>query len=249
MNEKFDSREFISDLSKAICHGRVRNSSVFISTGVSYPNGVSVTVRIDPGSSGFIVSDDGYAAIIAEGMGAASVLSRLGPGVAGRTGVTFERGCFAVAEVSKSALPTVVGLIANASARVMERVVASLEQPRVRRSREMFDKKLQAAFGNKVIFDVEYDGATGRRWEFNAGVEEDGTIVRLFELVSPTTQSVAIANMKISDASAISSPPRITAALADYDATEPALRAILSNAGGLVISANDEVSKYRLSAA
>jgi hypothetical protein len=96
---------------------------------------------------------------------------------------------------------------------------------------------------------LEYRGATGRIWAFDAGIERGGNIVRLFELVSPTTQAVAMANIKISDIQGVSDAPKVTAALVDYEGTEPALRSILSNAGGIVIAANDDVSKYRLSAA
>jgi hypothetical protein len=58
-----------------------------------------------------------------------------------------------------------------------------------------------------------------------------------------------MANMKISDTQALPSPPIVTAALVDYERTDPTLRAILSAAGGLVIASNDDVSKYQLSAA
>ena len=69
---------------------------------------------------------------------------------------------------------------------------------------------------------------------------------RLFELVSPSSQGVAFANMKISDVRLIVDPPTITAALTDYDKTEPALRAVLSNAGSLVIAAGADVQSYRM---
>jgi hypothetical protein len=139
--------------------------------------------------------------------------------------------------------------VANTSARAMERVIASLGQPRLKRSRALFDKRLRSAFGDKIKFDLEFRGATGRSWDFDVGVEEEGWIVRLFELVSPTTQAVATANMKISDTQALPSPPIVTVALVDYERTDPTLRSILSAAGGLVIAANDDVSKYQLSAA
>ncbi len=241
--------EIASDVAKAMCYGRVRNTTAFVSTGVTYTNGVATIVRIDPSRDGFVVSDDGYAAVIAESMGAASALNRVAPGVAGRAGVNFEHGAFVLSKVAQSSLHIAVGLIANTSARAIERMAASLEQPRIKRSRDLFDKRLRAAFGDKVAFDLEYPGATGRKWEFDAGVERNGAIIRLFELVSPTTQAVAMANMKITDTQALLSPPIITAALADYDGTDPALRSILSNAGSVVIAANDEVSRYRLSAA
>jgi hypothetical protein len=151
--------------------------------------------------------------------------------------------------VERDVLSVAVGTVANSSCRAIERLVASLEQPKIRRAREQFDKKLRAAFGAEVSFDVEYRGATGRNWEFDAGLNRGGQVVRLFALVSPTTQSVALANMKICDTVALPDAPKVTAALSDYEHTEPALRSILSNAGSTVIAANDDVAKYRLAAA
>jgi hypothetical protein len=226
----------------------VRNSSIFVSTGVAYPNGVGSSVRIDRDRSGYVVSDDGYACMIAETMKALPVFNRIAPGVAVRSGVSFDRGTFIVSDVARASLPVAVSLIANSSCRALERVVASLEQPRIRRARGVFDRRLREAFGDKVTFDLEYRGATGHKWKFDAGIARKGEIVRLFELVSPTTQAVAMANMKITDTASLPEPPKVTAALVDYDGTDPALRAILSNAGGTVIAANDDVTRYRLAA-
>ena len=245
----FNGSEIIASLARTMCVGRVRGSSVFLSTGVTYPNGVGVTVRIHQGQNGLAVSDDGYANTIAETMGALATFHRVAPGVAGRSGIEFEKGEFHLYSVEMDTLANAVGLVANTSARALERVVASLEQPRIKKSRDLFDKKLRAAYGDQVTFDFEFTGATGRAWQFGAGVLQGGIITRLFELVSPTTQSVALANMKILDARALHDAPSITAALADYEGTEPALRAILSSAGSFVISANDDVENYRLNAA
>jgi hypothetical protein len=241
--------DLVAEVSKAMCFGRIRNSSAFVATSVTYPNGVGTIARIDPVGGRFIVSDDGHATAIAETMGAGAILRRIAPSLARRSGVSFERDAFLLTDVERISLPASTALIANTSARAMERVVFSLEQPKIRRSRDLFDKRLRAAFGDNVTFNLEFRGATGRDWEFDAGVERDGSIVRLYELVSPTTQAVAMANMKISDTRALANPPIVTAALADYEATEPALRAILSAAGGVVIAANDDVARYRLSAA
>ena len=243
------SKALIDHVSRSLFSGQVRNSSVFISTGVTYPNGTAVAVRIDEGQHGYVVSDDGYATMIAEGMVALPALSRIAPGVAQRAGILFESGTFFVAEVARNSLPSVVSVVANASARAVERVVVALEQPRIKRSRDLFNNRLRAAYGDKVIFDLELRGATGKNWEFNAGVKGGGEVMRLFELVSPSTQAVAIAHLKIADTQSLPSPPLVTAALADYEHTDPALRGMLSDAGGVVISATDDVSKYQLSAA
>jgi len=249
MNTDREMTEVVAELTRAICSGRVRNSSAFVSTGVSYPNGVGCTVRIDRSQNGFFVSDDGYASFIADTMKAVHGFNRIAAGVAKRAGISFDKGTFLLADVERAVLPTAVGIVSNSSCRAMERLAASLEQPKVRRAREQFDRKLRDAFGNEISFDVQYRGATGRNWEFDAGLNRKGQIVQLFALVSPTTQAVALANMKISDTLAAPDAPKVTAALSDYEHTEPALRSILSNAGSTVIAANDDVSKFRLAAA
>ena len=239
--------DLIAQLSRSLCFGRVRGESIYISMAVTYPNGVGVAVRLDAdGRDTFTVSDDGYAALIAETMRAVSNFRRIASSIAKRCGIGFDQGTFFVASVDKGALANAISAVANASARAMERVVASLEQPRVRRSRELFDRKLTDAFGDSVRFDVSTKGATGRQYDFSAGIERNGVITRIFELVFPTTQAVALANMKISDTLAAGDAPSITAALADYDNTDPTLRSILSAAGGSVIAANDDVATFRL---
>ena len=241
-----EMNELIAKLSRSICYGKVRKNSIFVTLGVNYPNGVGVAVRVDANARGsFTVSDDCYASVIAEDMRASSNLRRVAAGVTERTGVSFDNGCFYVSDVEPGALPSVISTVANASSHAMERVLASLEQPRFRRSRELFDKRLSDAFGDLVRFNISVKGNTGRDYDFSAGVVRDGLIVRLFELVFPSTPAVALANMKISDVLAAGAP-NVTAALADYQRTDPTLRSILSAAGGIVIAANDDVAAYRL---
>jgi hypothetical protein len=244
-----EMQNIVAEVSKALCGGHVRNSSLFVRTGAAYPNGVGAITRIDRDRNGFIVSDDGYASTIAETMKAVPAFNKIASGVAARSGVLFEKGTLLLTDIERGALPVAVSLIANSSCRAIERLVASLEQPRIRRARDLFDKRLRAAFGDKIKFDIEHQGATGHDWRFDAGLERGGLIVRLFELVSPTTQSVALANLKIVDTVGLPDGPKVTAALADYDGTDPALRSILSNSGGTVIAANDDIASYRLNAA
>jgi hypothetical protein len=250
MNANQEMIELANEVTRAICVSRVRNSSAFLSTGVSYPNGIGCTVRVHPSRRGaYFVSDDGYASFIANTMNAMHGFNRIAADVAKRSGVTFDKGAFLLSDIERMALPVAVGAVANASSRAAERLIASLEQPRIRRDREKFEKKLRAAFGTEISFDVEQRGATGRDWEFDAGLTRRGERVLLFTLVSPATQAVAIANMKISDTLAVPGAPKVMSALSDYEHTEPALRAILSNAGSTVIAANDDISAYRLAAA
>jgi hypothetical protein len=217
-----------------------------MTTSVSYPNGTSVVVRIDQHGDRFLVSDDGYASVIAETAHVLVTFNKVASLVAERTGISFERGSFFVRDVACESLLGAVVAVANASAKAADRTMIAVEQSRVRRSREVFDRKLTEAFGHRAIFNITFRGATGREWEFDAGVsgEYAGTYSRLFEFVTPAFSAVAAANMKIGDARGLSEAPAITAALADYERTEPTLRAILSATADNVIAANDPVSRY-----
>lgn len=239
-----DLRRVGEEVARSLAYSRVRNSSIFITPGLNYPNGASVVVRIDPDPDGFIVSDDAYAALVADNVGAISTFNKIAASLAKRSGVEFERKTIFLRSVQRDALVGAVVAVANTSARALDRTIAHVEQAQFKRSRDLFDARLAEAFGDKVQFNVPFIGVTGHNWEFDAGVEDGGTLTRLFAFVMPAFTAVAAANMKIGDTRAMEKSPPITAALADYDATDPTLRAILSSSADAVIAANDDVSKY-----
>ena len=217
--ERIDMQVIADDVARALASARVRGASAFISTAVRYPNGSSVIVRLDEHPDGFFVSDDGYAAVLADMMG-----------------------------VPREGLSTCVSFIANASSRSVERTIYAQEHIKIKRSRDVFNNRLIEAYGDKVSFDVSVIGGTGRSWEYEAAIVEHKRIEKLFTLVSPAFNAVAAANLKISDTRTAAESPQITAALSDYDRTEPALRSLLSASADLVIAANDEAARYRLAA-
>lgn len=236
------------DVARALASARVRGASAFISTAVRYPNGSSVIVRLDEHPDGFFVSDDGYAAVLADMMGGLPTFTRIAHTIADRSSVSFDHRCFFVAGVPREGLSTCVSFIANASSRSVERTIYAQEHIKIKRSRDVFNNRLIEAYGDKVSFDVSVIGGTGRSWEYEAAIVEHKRIEKLFTLVSPAFNAVAAANLKISDTRTAAESPQITAALSDYDRTEPALRSLLSASADLVIAANDEAARYRLAA-
>lgn len=239
------------EVSRELTYARVRNSSAYIGTAVHYPNGTGIVVRIDQtGRDRYRVSDDGYAGFLAGSMHAAASFSKIAADVARRSGVLFEGKTLFVEQVNRSALAGAVAAVATASSRAAERTAYAVDQFRARQSRDLFDARLTDAFGKAVDFDVAVRGATNREWEFDAGVHEaSGSFSALFALVAPAFSAVAAANMKIADVRGLTDAPRVTVALVDYDRTEPSLRSILSITADQVIAANDDVARYRLSAA
>lgn len=246
--ERINMQVIADDVARALAFARVRGASAFISTAVRYPNGTSVVVRLDEHPEGFFVSDDGYAAVLADMMGGLPTFSRIAHIIAERSSVGFDHRCFFVAGVPREGLPTCVSYIANASSRSVERTIYAQEHIKIKKSRDVFNNRLIEAYGDRVSFDVSIVGGTGRTWEYEAAIIDSKRIEKLFTLVSPAFNAVAAANLKISDTRNTVEAPQITAALSDYDRTEPALRSLLSASADLVIAANDEASRYRLAA-
>lgn len=246
MIQTSDIREIGQEIARSLSYSRVRGYSAYVATPLLYPNGSGVLVRIDEHPSGFHVSDNGAGAHLADMMGGLATYSRIAASVAERAGILFEERTFFAHVTDRDRLTAAATAVANATARAADRMAQSLEQFKSKRSRELFDERLRAAFGDAIAFDVTIRGGTGRPWDYDASVQESDSL-RLFTFVGPAFAAVATANIKIADTLALASPPAVTAVLADYGRTEPALRRILSDTGSIVIGASDSVESYRLS--
>lgn len=238
-------RSIAARVAESLASSRVRGDAAYISTSVTYPNGTGVTVKICQAPNGFYVSDEGYGGQIADMMGGSATYTKTAPLVASRSGVQYGERTFFTYVHDERKLTAAVSAVANASAKTADRVAQTLEQMKFQKSRDVFDGRLRAAFGERVAFDVTITGGTGRSWDYDAAVDEDD-FKRVFTLVSPAFQAIAAANLKIVDTLALPSPPRVTTVLTDYDRTEPALRAILSDTGSIVIGATEGVERYKL---
>ena len=95
-------------------------------------------------------------------------------------------------------LPAAVAAIANVSAAAVERTIYALESMKVKRSKVLFQARLEEAFGNKAKFDQPVRGAT-REWDFAGVIQDENGIAAVFEFVAPAFSAVAAANMKIGD--------------------------------------------------
>lgn len=240
-------RQIADEVARSLSFAEVSGHSAFITTPVTYANGTAVVVRLDADADGYFVSDDGYGAFTAETMGALQTFVKVAGGVAKRSGVEFDHRSFFIIRVEKDRLPAAVAAIANVSAAAVDRTIYALENMKVKRSRVLFQARLEEAFGSKARFDVPVRGAT-REWDF-AGVIQDGNgIAAVFEFVAPAFSAVASANMKLGDVRGLTDAPSAIAALADYERTEPALRAVLSNTADKVIAVGIAAEEYRQAA-
>jgi hypothetical protein len=248
--QKEDLATIAAEVARALTFSRVRGRSAYVGTGVHYPNGTTVMIRVDEDTEGFFVTDDGQGAFAAETMGGAQQYAKAAAQVAKRAGVQFDQRCFSTLRVRRNRLPGAVATVANASSRAVERAIYMLDRFKLERSKDLFGDRLRTAFGDAVRFGVPVHGATGRPYDFDAAVEGEGGFRRaLFEFVNPSFSAVAAANLKIGDVRALADTPPVVVALADYDRTDDTLRSILSATASLVIPANDVPERYRLIAA
>jgi hypothetical protein len=250
MTTKNHNLQAVADaVAKALVDTKLAGGSAFISTPLLYPSGAHTVVRIDGTGDRWFVSDDGYASLEAEMMGALPTFRRLAKPIADRVGVKFDERCFFVMEVETDSLPGAVVTISNASKQAVERTAFALEERRIAVSRTVFEQRLSNAFDAKSIaHNVAIIGASGKEWEIDVGITSDGQIERIFEFVTPRSASVAAAIMKFTDIRASVQPPRTAAVLSDRAQTEPALVALLSRVAGAAIDASAEPDVYRRAA-
>jgi len=236
-------------VAKAMVEITVRGGSAFISTPLLYPSGAHAVTRIDGTGDCWFVSDDGYAFLEAEMMGALPTFRRLAKPIAERAGVEFDERCFFVVEVDTDSLTGAVITVSNVSKQAVERTAFALEERRIAVSRDVFEQRLSAAFEPKSIsHQIPMIGASGKEWEFDVGITIDGQIGRIFEFVTPRSASIAAAVMKFTDIRALAPPPRTVAVLSDRTRTEPPLVALLSRVAGAAIDAAAEPDVYRRAA-
>ncbi|WP_156917605.1 hypothetical protein [Salinarimonas rosea] len=241
--------DIAEEVARALSFATVEGGSAYVSTAVSYPNGSAVVVRIDADESGYVVTDDGQGAFIAETMGAGATFAGIARTEAARLGVSLsERSIFA-ANVSREALPGAVAVIANVSTRAVDRTAAALETMRRKRSQERFRSGLRSAFGERVAFDLDGVRGTWRSWDFDAGLYEGKRIAALFTFVSPAFSAVASASLKLRDVRSADDHPRLVVALADYGGTEASLRALLNEEADRVVPADSDPDQFRQVAA
>jgi hypothetical protein len=236
-------------IAHALVDTTVKGGSAFISTPLLYPSGSHVVVRLDGTGDRWFVSDDGYGHLEAQMMGGLSTFRRLAMTLADRAGVQFDERCFFVLEAEREALPGAVITLSNVSKQAVERTAFAIEERRIAISRDVFERRLIAAFDSRSIaHNISIVGASGKEWEVDAGITSDSRVERLFEFVTPRSASVAAAVMKFTDIRALESPPRTAAVLSDRSRTEAPLVSLLSRVAGAAIDAADAPEVYQRAA-
>ena len=236
------------DVARGLAYAEGRADGAFVVTPVLYANGSHVVCRITPTERGFEVSDNGEAALIAATMGLDGSFAKAASHVAARGGAEFADRTFYISSVRREQLVGAVIYVANASAQAIERLIYSTEDERISKSRQVFETRIRAAFGQGALKDREVKGATGT-WKFDAVVRAPaGNIQAVFEFISPQYSAVASSYMKLNNVRALSDGPKAVAVLADYERTTPDLRSTLSLASDVIIRADEPEEAYRKAA-
>lgn len=247
--DKASLSEVADAVARSLSYATVRGGSAFVTTAVTYPNGSAVVVRIDEDRDGYVVTDDGQGALVAETMDGAATYPAIGRLEAARAGLSFEGSSIFAVHVPRDGLPGAVSVVANATSRAVEQTSSALGSVRHKRSQSTFRSHLRSAFGDRIVFDLGDVRGAWRSWRFDAGLHEGRWISALFTFVSPTLGAVASASLKLKDVRSADPHQRLVVALADYEGTEASLRALLSQEADGVVPADSGPDQFRRIAA
>jgi ribosomal protein L17 len=237
------------EVAKGLAYADQRDlGGAYVVTPILYANGTHVVCRIAPNERGFEVTDNGEASLIAESMGLDGSFAKAAAYVASRGGAEFSDRTFFIDKVRREQLVGAVAFVANASAQSIERLLFQTEHEKVSKSRQVFETRIRAAFGNDALRHREVRGATGT-WKFDAVVRStSGQVQTVFEFIAPQYSAVASSYMKLNNLRALADGPRAVAVLADYERTSAELRSTLSLASDLILRAEEPEDSYRQAA-
>ena len=242
----YTAREAAEEVARVLVSTRSSEGTAFITTPVTYPSGAHSLVRIDGMNDRWFVSDDGYGAQEADMMGASTTFKRVARAVADRTGIGFDQKFLFVVEASREELAGAVVAVANASTEAVRRTAMRVEEMHYASSRALFDERIEATFrGSTIVKQPEVLGASGRTWEFSAGIEREGNIIYLLDLVRPRPPAVYATISKFTDVGPVQKERRGAAILTDYDKTDPHLVSLLSRVVGVALPAGAPEAVWR----
>ena len=175
-----------------------------VPTTTLLPGGELATVLIRPDEGGrFFVSDNGAGREAALNRGVLSVgtgAKRRAKRIAEAGGLQVDGDAFVLRHVSEAQLVSAVTYVADASRAWAEYIVEQSSKARTAEVAEIVREKLERVYTPKnVKFRPSVLGASTTQYEFDFAVEIEGNRTALFEIVSPSMQSIAFAHTKFSD--------------------------------------------------
>lgn len=194
----------VRDILLAIGEPWTTEEGLNVPTTTLLPGGelAKVVIRADEGGK-FVVSDNGAGreaalnkGILAVGSGA----KRRARKIAEASGLQVDGDAFVLRHVTEEQLASAVSYVADASRVWAEYIVEQSTKVQVTEVTQIVREKLENAYSARnVKFRASVLGASTTQYEFDFAVEVEGNRTALFEIVSPSIQSIAFAHTKFSD--------------------------------------------------
>lgn len=217
---------------------------LFVPTTTLLPGGelATIVVRSDEGGR-FSVSDNGGGREAALNQGVLSVgmgARRRATKIAQASGLHIDGDAFILRQVSESQLAGAVSHVANASRAWAEYILTSAVASRNAEVADVVRAKLERAYTpSKVRQHVQVLGASTTQYEFDFSIEIEGGELALFEIVSPSIQSIAFAHTKFSDVARAHQRWLREAVVEDLSAWTSDQTSLLSQVASHIRSANE----------
>jgi hypothetical protein len=212
-------------------HERVNGSS-YLNLPLLYPDGSSVTVRVDAVETGLRVSDNGFAFREAEDANAVRSFGQNKKGIAEEFGVNFGQKVIFL-DTTRDNLFEAVCDVAAASWQIAARVFSRLPDDDEVEIEEELGERLKKLFGGPQVEErKELHGASSVAWPVSALVSfRDHKTV--FQAVGSNANSINRSSTAFRDLSLLPNPPRIVAVVQD--------RAVLGARASLLTQASARI--------
>lgn len=185
----------------------------FLNLPLIYPDGASVTVKIDPIAGGVRVSDGGFAYRELEDLGAESSFGQAVQKISETIGVqTTRRTIYTDAPVDS--LFRAICDVAIASWQVTETVYRRILDREEADIEDHLRGRLQALFGEKLRAEHKVKGASSSEWDVSAIVSVNGKQA-IFQAVGTHANSIYKATAAFHDLSLLENAPILVAVVRD----------------------------------
>jgi len=207
----------VEEVARELVRLRRVNGSSFLNLPMLYPDGSSVTVKIDQVAGGLRVSDNGFAFREAEDSGAIRSFGQTKKSVAEEFGVQFG-GKAIFLDTECAGLFEAICDVASASWQIVARVYSRLPDDTEIEFEEEISARLKSLFGaSHVEENKDLAGASSISWPVSAVVNlEDHKTV--FQAVGDHANSINRSATAFRDLSLLPNPPRLVAVVRDKTA-------------------------------
>ena len=236
MNEMRTKRDFTVDVDAALAQLVTFHSyggAQFINLPLLYPDGSSVTLKVERvGEDLVLISDGGFAFREVEAVGAEASFASVASHVTQKRGVDANRR-IVCRQVAVSHIHRAIADVAIASWEIVDRIYGRLEEKDEVEFVQEVQSRLVTVFGReRTECGATLVGLSSSEWQISALVKTDhGPAV--FQAVSPHPNSVYRTTTAFHDLSALETPPRLVAVVHDKQKLGPKI-GLLSQAGRVI---------------